>query len=205
VSETWAAPILGVGLLSGRRYEGARSPATVTQQPDNLSQLVLRLQQKDNSALEAFITATQAMAYRLAFSFLHDQDLCQDVLQEVYLTVYQKIDQLRDPSALRSWFCQIVVNQCRQQLRRRANTSLDELDELPSLEPMAERVDQKVDVHSALGQLNPQDQAILTLREVLDLSYQDIANSLQVPLGTVRSRLANARARLCNLLRKERS
>lgn len=200
MSETLAAPLAGAGLLSGRRNEGTRSSFAV-KSPDNLSQLVLRLQRKDDTALEPLIQQTQETAYRLAFSFLQDAHLCQDVLQEVYLTVFQKIDQLRDPSALKSWLAQIVVNQCRQHLRLRSRTDLGEIPEQVCSEPITESVETRLDVHQALKRLNAQDQTILTLREVLELSYQDIADSLQVPLGTVRSRLANARARLCQLFR----
>lgn len=164
----------------------------------SLEKLIERLQKRDDTALEAFIERTQDMAYRLAYSILSDHERCEDVLQEVYLTVYQKIDQLQNPQALRAWFSQILVNRCRQELRGRKLESLDELP--PALEPgvygMAESVDQKLDVREAMSQLPASDQAVLTLREVMDLSYQEIAESLRVPLGTVRSRIFNARQRL---------
>lgn len=76
--------------------------------------LVERLRSGDSSALQTFVENTQQQAYRLAFSILQDPHQVQDVLQDSYLTVLEKIHQLRDEASLKSWFSQIVVNRCRQ-------------------------------------------------------------------------------------------
>ncbi|MBS2033495.1 RNA polymerase sigma factor [bacterium] len=159
--------------------------------------LVERLRSGQAEALQAFIEETQQRAYGLAFSILQDPHQCQDALQDAYLTVLEKIHQLRDEASLRSWFSQILVNRCRQQMR------------LPAWEEMPERVEpprclaEKLDVQAALAQLTPIERTILTLREVMELSYQEIAQVLGIPLGTVRSRLANARARLLQKLSQD--
>jgi RNA polymerase sigma-70 factor (ECF subfamily) len=129
-------------------------------------------------------------------------------MQEVYLTVYQKIGQLREPAAFKGWFSRILINRCRQELRGRKFESLDELPEskAPSLDGMADRVHDRMQVQAALAELAPHDRAMLTMREVLELSYQEIAESLEIPLGTVRSRLFHARQRLLGVMsRMERS
>ena len=152
--------------------------------------LLERLRSGDSAALQTFIENTQPQAYRLAFSLLQNRDQCQDVLQDSYLTVFEKIHQLRDASALKSWFSQIVVNRCRQQMRLRTWEEIPDAPEPPNC--LAE----KLDVQAALAELTTIERTVLTLREVMDLSYQEIAQVLSIPLGTVRSRLANARARL---------
>lgn len=169
---------------------------------ERLESLLERLQRGDTAALEAFIGQTQGMAYRLAYSILADRDRCQDVMQEVYLTVYQKIGQLREPAAFKGWFSRILINRCRQELRGRKLESLDELPESssPSQDGMADRVHDRMAVQEAMAQLAPHDRAMLTMREVLELSYQEIAESLEIPLGTVRSRLFHARQRLLAVL-----
>lgn len=196
---------MGAAWLAGVSQE---APAAVTR-GERLESLLERLQRGDAAALEAFIAQTQGMAYRLAYSILADRDRCQDVMQEVYLTVYQKIGQLREPAAFKGWFSRILVNRCRQELRGRKFESLDELPEskAPSLDGMADRVHDRMQVQAAMAELAPHDRAMLTMREVLELSYQEIAESLDIPLGTVRSRLFNARQRLLGVLsgRKERS
>lgn len=186
----------------------SESAPAVRERGQRLEVLIERLKGGDGAALEAFIAQTQAMAYRLAYSILADRDRCQDVMQEVYLTVFQKIDQLREPAAFKGWFSRILVNRCRQELRGRRFESLDELPSAltPSQDGMAERVHDRLEVQAALEQLAPHDRAVLTMREVLELSYQEIADSLDIPLGTVRSRLFHARQRLLAVLsRKERS
>jgi RNA polymerase sigma-70 factor (ECF subfamily) len=165
----------------------------------NLENCLHRLQKGDESALEAFIEATQDMAYRLAYSILGERELCKDVLQETYLTVYQKIAQLRQPAAFKGWFCKILVNRARQQLR--GQKMWDELPlDLPTPDP-TEATHSRLDLQQAMQSLSPLDQTVLTMREVLELSYQEIADSLELPLGTVRSRLFNARARLLTALK----
>lgn len=194
MSEALASPPPLSRLFEAIRPKRRTDEATA--RPVNqLDRLVERLQQGDDSALEAFIEATQTMAHRLAFSILHDRDRCQDVLQEVYLTVYQKIGQLQNPAALRGWFSQILVNRCRQELRGRRHEGLEDHPE-PQAPDLAHEVERRLDVQSAMASLPVDDRTVLTLREVCDLSYQDIAENLQLPLGTVRSRIFNARQRL---------
>lgn len=164
--------------------------------------LVARLQKKDESALDPFITHTRPLAFRVAHSMLGDSHRCEDVLQDVYLAVYQKIGQLRDPEAFRGWFCSIVINRCRRILRERPVQSLDDLLEVPASTEMAERVQDRLQVQDAMARLNDQDRVILTLREVFDMAYQEIADSLEIPVGTVRSRLAKARLRLLTELER---
>lgn len=196
-----------LGAATWRAGVSQEAPPVVTR-GEPLENLLERLQRGDASALEAFIGQTQAMAYRLAYSILSDRDRCQDVLQEVYLTVYQKIGQLREPAAFKGWFSRILINRCRQELRGRRLDSLDELPEskAPSLDGMADRVHDRMHLQAAMAELAPNDRAMLTMREVMELSYQEISDNLEIPLGTVRSRLFNARQRLMGLLsRKERS
>ncbi len=173
-----------------------------------LYSLVARLQKKDESALDPFITHTRPLAFRVAHSMLGDSHRCEDVLQDVYLAVYQKIGQLRDPEAFRGWFCSIVINRCRRLLRERPQDSLEELLETspgPTTAGMAERVSDRLQVQDAMARLNDQDRVILTLREVFDMAYQEIADSLEIPVGTVRSRLAKARLRLLTELERTSS
>ena len=192
-----------MSLLQRRRDEIPllRAAVKVHERPDLLLQ---RLQNRDDSALEPFIQATQSSAYRLAMSILNDRDRCQDVLQDVYLIVFQKAAQLRDTEKWKSWFSQIVVNRCRQEFRERRLEPLDDID-LPSPDGHTEQVEQRLDLRQALARLPEQDRSVLTLREVMQLSYEEIATTLDIPLGTVRSRLFNARQRMLAALSERRA
>jgi len=191
VSEALAMSLTGAHFFEPSRDRGTSSSMNPTED------LVRRLKSGEFAALDPFIQSTQAMAYRVAFSLLQDPHQCQDVLQETYLTVFEKIGQLREAASLKSWFSQILVNRCRQQLRLRPGQSWEEV---PDTAAPPCNLDEKVDVQTALAELTAADQLVLNLREVMDLSYQEIAQVLSIPLGTVRSRLANARARLLHKL-----
>lgn len=168
-----------------------------------LAGLVRRLQDGDESALEPFIARTHKAAWRLAVSMLRDPHLAEDCLQDAYLAVCRGVHGLRDPEAAHTWLLRIVTNRCRRLLRQRRPSSLDELAET-GLEPAAPdptaRTDTRLGVRSALTRLGHQDREVLALREVMQLTYDEIAATLKVPLGTVRSRLSKARARLAALL-----
>jgi len=170
---------------------------------DELSQLILRLQRQDESALEPFIQRTQDRAWRLAYSLLQDRYQCEDVLQDVYLTVYRSIGSLREPAAFHSWFFRIVTNKCKRVLRAQRPTSLDEVEERPA-PPVLEEVPAQLEVRAALRSLSETDREVLALREAWSLSYDEIADFLRVPLTTVKSRLFKARQRLLEILGGQR-
>lgn len=158
-------------------------------------ELVTRLRQGDESALGGLIAATQRWAFRLARSMLRDEDQCKDVLQESYLAVYQEIGSLRDVAAFQTWFSRIVLNRCRRVLRQKTTESIDDVTE-PSVAGGQGGVDDREDLRRALAVLTEIDRSVLMLREVMQLSYDEIATTLSVPVGTVRSRLSEARRRL---------
>jgi RNA polymerase sigma-70 factor (ECF subfamily) len=174
----------------------AADPDEVSPRRELLARLVRRMQDGDGQALECFIQETQQVAWRLAFSLLRDRHRAEDCLQDVYFTVYRSVHQLRDPYAAQTWLLRIVTHRCRRLLRSRPAASLEELAE-SGIEPAAP---ERLGMEQALARLGPQDREVLTLREMMQLSYEEIAQGLQIPLGTVRSRLAKARQRFVQAL-----
>ena len=81
-------------------------------QPNPLTSLVDRLRQGDEAALQNLMELTYRMGFKLAHSLLQDRQLAEDALQEAYFTSYQKIHQLKEPAAFRTWFCRILTNCC---------------------------------------------------------------------------------------------
>lgn len=158
-----------------------------------LHSLIQRLQERDSGALEPLIEATRGMASRLAYSITQDPYRSEDVLQDVYSTVYQKVGQLGEVSAFKGWFSRIIVNRCRAELKRSADW-LEEPEEDP---PLPEAGD-------ALQELSRPDRVVLVLREVMDLAYEEIAQTLNIPPNTVRSRIFQARRRLEQVMLKGR-
>lgn len=150
--------------------------------------------QVHNAALEELILCTQARGWQFAYSILQNREQVEDVLQDCYFTVYRNLGQLKDRRAFWGWFKRIVVNRCLR-VKEQANLELSEIDQ-PAQAP---DLDSKVDVRRAFGQLSTSDRTVLGLREILDLSYDEISALLDVPLTTVKTRIFNARTRLQNI------
>ncbi len=172
---------------------------------ESLEALVVRLQTRDETALEPFIARTEKACYRLALSILKDPDLSRDALQDSYLVVYQRIGQLREAGAVKSWLFRIVTHRCHDISRRRrkeTETDFEEREDLHLLEPQqdhAEDISRQHKIRATFEQLPEIDRTALALREVCSMSYEEMSQVLKVPLGTVRSRLAKARKRFTDL------
>ena len=175
---------------------GAESP---------LEGLVIRLQKGDSAALEELIRATQKLGYRLAYGLLQDRQLAEDALQDVYLTIYRSISQLREPKAFKGWFCRILSNQCHKIRKKKPTDFLEDMTvrQQPQQESHSQEVETRLEVRQAFSQLSESDREVLAMREVLDLSYDEIAETLKVPLSTIKTRLFKARQRLLAFFKRE--
>ncbi len=163
----------------------------------------------DEMACTRLVTDHQRMVYQLALHLLGDPQEALDLSQEVFLKVFRTLGQFRGQSTLRTWIYRIVVNQAsnRQRWWRRRHRSqqvgLDDLAatgvELPELRgfSMPDRLLQQREISdrvwAALKRLPFDQRAVIVLREIDGLSYEEIATSLGVAVGTVKSRLARAR------------
>lgn len=181
--------------------EAPAAQVQVSPRRQTLAALVRRMQDGDGAALEQFIAETQEPAFRLAFSLLHDRHRAEDCLQDVYFTVHRTVGQVRDPLAAQTWLLRIVTHRCRKlQGHQRPDDSLEDLVEEGREPGVPDPAVERVGLQDALRRLGSQDREVLTLREMMQLSYEEIAQTLKVPLGTVRSRLAKARLRFVQAL-----
>jgi RNA polymerase sigma-70 factor, ECF subfamily len=175
---------------AARSEEGARWEA-----------LVARMQARDTAAFESAMQLTREAGWRLAFQMVGDAHLAQDILQDAYLVVFTRLDTLRDPAVFRSWFLRIVCNQCRNTIRRKQReTPVEDVPEAGG-RGFEERVTNRLAVSKALADLTALERTSVLLRDYLQLSYQEIADVLRVPLGTVKSRLNEARKQLLRRLK----
>ena len=126
-------------------------------------------------------------AYRLATFILHDRLAAEDVVQEAALLAWRRRRALRSEEAVEGWFTRIVVNGCRDELRRRARRpKVVPLDPSIGAEPGRVRT---VDLGPAIARLTPDEQALLALRFGQDLTVPAIAAHIGVAEGTIKSRL----------------
>lgn len=139
---------------------------------------------------------------RLAFRLLGDRDRMDDVLQEAYTRAFRALPRFRGGAAIGTWLYRIVYNACLDELRRsgaRKEVSLDEWRERGS--DRSEGVEQRLDLEAALAALPVELRAVVLLVDADELSYDDAAEVLGIPAGTVASRLSRARDTLKGALR----
>jgi RNA polymerase sigma-70 factor (ECF subfamily) len=179
--------------------------------------IIERIAAGDEDACAELVDEHQRFVYQLALHLLGDHNEALDLSQEVFLRVFRTIHRFRGQSALRTWIYRIAVNQARNRMRwwrRRRRSQQVSLDdhvrahgELPTESATAspDRVFHQREVASRIQQALdglPFDQrTAIVLREIDGLSYDEIAFSLGVAVGTVKSRLARARESLRGALR----
>jgi len=181
--------------------------------------LVQRCAARDEAACAELVSEHQRMVVQLATNLLGDRDEALDLSQEVFLRVFRTIHRFRGQSSLRTWIYRIAVNQARNRhrfWRRRHRNDQVSLDahialhgEFPSVlglrpDRLFEQKELGARLQEALDRLPFDQRTVIVLREIDGLSYDDIAYSLGVAIGTVKSRLTRARQALREDLRTER-
>jgi RNA polymerase sigma-70 factor (ECF subfamily) len=142
--------------------------------------------------------AEAADAYRLAGYLLGDATEAQDAVQDALIKAWRGWPKLRDPDAFGPWFERIVVNVCRDRMRRHRTLRMVELDaasDIESADPFGSMFAGD-EVAAAVAGLNPDHRVVIALRFWRDLTLEQVADTLELPLGTVKSRLHYALAAL---------
>lgn len=132
-------------------------------------------------------------AYRLARAILLDDRDAEDAVQEAVLSAWRRQSAIRDPQRFDAWFDRIVVNECRDQLRKRRRTVPVAAPPV-GFEPMAAAPDTgtDADLDRALASLSIDHRIVVVMRYLQDRTVEDIAARLGIPAGTVKSRLHHA-------------
>ena len=180
-------------------------------------QLVERVQRGDKHAFDLLVSKYQRKLNRLISRFVRDSAEAEDVTQDAFIKAYRALPGFRGESAFYTWLYRIGINTAKNHLlasKRRAPTSTTfDADEAESFEeaellrgvdtPENELMSKQVVgvVQASLQQLPEDLRSALTLREIEGLSYEEIANVMNCPVGTVRSRIFRAREAVAENLR----
>jgi RNA polymerase sigma-70 factor, ECF subfamily len=177
------------------------------------SALIERCQTGDRDAFDQLVARYQRYVFNLVYQHLGRTDDLEDVSQEVFLRVYKFIRKYKGTASLESWIYKIVLNYCRTHARRKSvlarifgftpgrsseeERSFEVLDTLPAetYDP-AKAIEQRRqadDIMQAVRALPDIYRDVLVMREVNELSYEEIAQILGISLGTVKSRISRAR------------
>lgn len=166
----------------------------------------------DSAAIEDFVRAYQQVIYRLALSILDDASEAEDATQETLLAALGALDSFHGASSLKTWLYSITVNICRTRLQRhRRHEQLTKLlgeilhmRSTPSVEEHAIRDESDQVLWQAIHRMDEKHRIPIVLRYYHDLSVAEIAHILQIPEGTVHSRLNTARRQLHDVLKEGR-
>jgi RNA polymerase sigma-70 factor (ECF subfamily) len=180
-------------------------------------QLVERAQRGDKKAFELLVVKYQRKLARLLSRFIRDAGEIEDVTQEAFIKAYRALPSFRGDSAFYTWLYRIGINTAKNYLvamGRRAPTSteydsedaetFEDGDQLRDVNtPEAELLSKEIaqTVNDTMQQLPEELRTAITLREIEGLSYEDIAASMNCPIGTVRSRIFRAREAIAEKLR----
>lgn len=206
-----ALQVCGVGLQLGYGL-----PALAT---DDLT-LIKRIKTGDQRAFKLLVERYQRKVYAVALGMLKDKEEAMDVSQEAFVRVYKYLDYFKADSSFYTWLYRITVNLSIDVIRKKRAmrgepVEFDETMEMDTSEAhlgslgsrlgtnpqkTALRRELATKIQDALEQVPEKHRAILLLREVEGMSYEDLSRTLEIPIGTVMSRLFHARTKVQKLL-----
>jgi RNA polymerase sigma-70 factor (ECF subfamily) len=175
--------------------------------------LVRALREGCEQAYETLLLRFQQPVYNLALRLLNDPSDASDVVQEVFLKVFRNVGHFRGQSSLKTWIFRIAINEAHNQRRwffrhrhREVGMEDEQEDARCKADVLADSGQSPFDyvfdqekqalIADALGRVNPTFRAAVVLRDITDLSYEEIAEILEVSLGTVKSRILRGREAL---------
>jgi len=195
---------------------GRRPPAPGEDSPDDNS-LVRNARRGDAQAFRALVERYQRRVYQLALGMVKDADEAMDITQETFVRVHRYLPSFKGESSFFTWTYRIATNLCLDAARRRGRSERVEMDEsdaeieahmdppsaaLAGPQRAALNAELKAKIDDALASLSENHRAILLLREVEGLSYEELAQALGIRKGTVMSRLFHARLKMQRKLRE---
>lgn len=157
--------------------------------------LIQRFLQGEDRAFELLVEKYYRRIDRLAQQVVGNPMAAEDIAQEVFLRAYRALPRFRGESSLYSWLYRITINLSLNHLRRQADLPLTEEDSVwgmapsPSPATLLEERERELLVRRAIASLPPHYRIVIILRDLEGLSYQEIADLLGIPVGTVKSRI----------------
>jgi RNA polymerase sigma-70 factor (ECF subfamily) len=184
--------------------------------------LLRRLRDRDEKAFREIVDLHRDRVYNLTYRMLGNRAEAEDVSQEVFITVFKHIEQFRGDSKFSTWLYRVTANHCKNRIKylaRRHDRGHDELDEnmqdddaggtAITAPPPSPRPDRQLEgaelerlMQEAIAELDEEHRLLVVLRDVEDLSYEEICEITGLPDGTVKSRLHRARLALRKKLQK---
>jgi RNA polymerase sigma-70 factor (ECF subfamily) len=176
-------------------------------------QIVARFLDGDEKAFDEIVTRYESSLRNVAFGYVRDRAMAEDIAQDTFIKAYQKASTIRRAGSVRAWLYRVAINRAQDELRRikrKREVALEDLDAITgdgkaaSGESLAASRELGRHLKLAFSQMKEEHRAPLVLREVEGMTYLEIADMLKWPLGTVQVRIHRGRQELRALLRKLR-
>lgn len=180
---------------------------------DSDGQVLERFLEGDEGAFEELVRKYEAPVRNLVFGFVRDHGLAEDIAQDTFIRAYRKASSIRRAASVRSWLYRVAINRAQDELRkikRKREISIETLEDSPEVtegvsgESVAESLELGRLLARALDELRLDHRTPLVLREVQGMTYAEIAELLDWPLGTVQTRVHRGRLELRDILQKLR-
>jgi RNA polymerase sigma-70 factor (ECF subfamily) len=174
-------------------------------------QLVKRTLHGETYAFEELVNTYQNKVYMLAYRYMGNEDDANDMAQEAFIKAYRSLRSFKGDSSFGTWIYRITTNVCLDELRRRKRKivplSLDEplatldgddiereiIDQSLAVDVLFEQKEFTQNLQLLLDEMKPEHKTVIVLRDVMELSYEEIADVLNCSIGTVKSRISRAR------------
>jgi|SaaInlV_200m_DNA_3_1039701.scaffolds.fasta_scaffold02005_8 RNA polymerase sigma-70 factor (ECF subfamily) len=168
---------------------------------------IIRLFSKSGTVRKRIVDSRERL-FRVAYSWCHDRYQADDLCQETIITALEKVDQLRAEDALDAWMFRIMQNAYRKHFRKMkpqvdVESLEDHMEEEAPAERDIERAEEILQVRAGLAQLKESQRMIISLVDIEGVSYKEAADILEIPIGTVMSRLARARDALSRHIQQD--
>lgn len=173
--------------------------------------LVLQCQEGDSAAFEQLLERWQDRLWRHASRLTGDEDAAWDAVQETWLAISRDIRRLRSPAAFRAWAYQITTNKCKDWIRKEARSHqvaeqyFEEVSRAEIPHNSLSIKEQSENLSDAISRLPGKDRTILALKYEEDFEIAEIAAILDIPDGTVKSRLHYAREHLKKIMERKKN
>jgi RNA polymerase sigma-70 factor, ECF subfamily len=199
--------IINANLELGNLFLKKPSKKSESRVSDALSDLdcLKRVRQGETDAFETLVRRYQKPIFNLVYRMLGDYDEAAEIAQEAFLSAYRSIGQFRGDANFSTWLYRIAFNHASTRRKSMANWQQRTVP-IDTTEPVsdrhfdpaetAERKEIQERVQTALNSLEPDDARIILMKDLQDMAYEDLARTLEIPVGTVKSRLHRARQAL---------
>lgn len=177
----------------------------MTDRADLDIELIDRYLAGDIEAFSELMEAHEDRVFAICLRMLRDREAALDTTQDTFLTVFRKADRYQAKAAFSTWLYRVAVNTCYDHLRRQKRKQADRLPEThdtadPSTGDLFDAVEVRPDIESALADLSDEFRSAVVLVDLQGMSLEQASDTLEVPIGTIKSRLFRARKQLSQSL-----